>query len=64
MLPGKRLCAGETFARHTMFLIVSALIQNFTVKGASGKPLPSEEPDMPGIIMTKEDFWLKFEPRA
>jgi len=27
-----------------MFLIVSGLIQNFTVKGAPGKPLPSEEP--------------------
>jgi hypothetical protein len=47
-----------------MFLIESALIQNFTVKQAPGKPLPSEEPDMPGIIITKKDFWLKFEPRA
>ena len=64
MLPGKRLCAGETYARHTMFLIVSTLIQNFTVKLAPGKPLPSEEPDMPGIIVTKKEFWLKFEPRA
>jgi len=64
MLPGKRLCAGETYARHTMFLILSTLIQNFTVKRAPGKPLPSEEPDMPGIIVTKKDFWLKFEPRA
>jgi len=61
---GKRLCAGETFARQTMFLILSALIQNFTVKGAPGKPLPSEEPDMPGIIVTKKDVWLQFEPRV
>ena len=64
MLPGKRLCAGETFARQTMFVILSALIQNFTVKGAPGKPLPSEEPDMPGIIVTKKDMWLQFEARA
>jgi len=61
---GKRLCAGETFARQTMFLIVSALIQNFTLKGTPGKPLPSEEPDMPGIIVTKKDMWLQFESRA
>ena len=64
MLPGKRLCAGETFSRQTMFLILSALTQNFTVKGAPGKPLPSEEPDMPGFIVTKKDVWLQFEPRA
>jgi len=61
---GKRLCAGETFARQTMFLIVSNLIQNFTVKAAPGKPLPSEEPDMPGFLVTKKDIWLQFEPRA
>jgi hypothetical protein len=35
--PGKRLCAGKTFARHVMFLILSALLQNFTVKGAPWK---------------------------
>jgi hypothetical protein len=47
-----------------MFLILSALIQNFTIKGAPGKPLPSEEPDMYGIIITKKDMWVQFEPRA
>jgi hypothetical protein len=47
-----------------MFLILSALIQNFNIKGAPGKPLPSEEPDMPGIIVTKKDMWIQFEPRA
>jgi hypothetical protein len=46
-----------------MFLILSALIQNFNVKGAPGKPLPSEEPDMYGFIVTKKDMWLQFEPR-
>jgi len=61
---GKRLCAGETFARQTNFLILSALIQNFTVKTAPGKPMPSEEPDMPGILVTKKEMWLQFEPRA
>jgi hypothetical protein len=47
-----------------MFLIVSALLQNFTVKRAPGKPLPSMEPDLPGVIITKKDMWMKFEPRA
>jgi hypothetical protein len=47
-----------------MFLILSALIQNFIVKGAPGKPLPSEEPDMYVIIVTKKDMWVQFEPRA
>jgi hypothetical protein len=63
-LPGKRLCAGETFARHFMFLILSALLQNFTVKGAPGKPKPSTDPDLPGVIVTKKDMWVRFEPRT
>ncbi|XP_021941664.1 probable cytochrome P450 304a1 [Zootermopsis nevadensis] len=61
---GKRLCAGETFARQFIFLILSALLQNFTVKGAQGKPLPSTDPDLPGIIVTKKDMWIRFEPRS
>ena len=64
MLPGKHLCPGETLACQTMFVILAALIQEFTVKLAPGKPLPSEEPDVPGIIVTKKDMWLQFEPRA
>jgi cytochrome P450 len=64
MLPGKRLCAGETFARHILFLMVSALLQNFTVKAAVGKPLPTTEPDLPGIVTTKKNTWIQFEPRA
>ncbi|XP_069682422.1 probable cytochrome P450 304a1 [Periplaneta americana] len=60
---GKRLCAGETYSRHFMFLTLSALMQNFTVKGVPGKPLPTMEPDRPGIIVTKNDFWVRFEPR-
>jgi hypothetical protein len=64
MLPGKRLCAGETFARHMIFQILTAVLQNFTVKGAPGKPLPSIEPDFPGVIISKKKVWLRFEPRA
>jgi hypothetical protein len=46
-----------------MFQILTALMQNFTVKGAPGKPLPSTEPDIPGFIVAKKDMWLRFEPR-
>ncbi|KDR03602.1 putative cytochrome P450 304a1 [Zootermopsis nevadensis] len=62
--PGKRLCTGETFSRQFIFLILSALLQNFTVKGAQGKPLPTTDPDLPGIIVTKKDMWIRFEPRS
>jgi hypothetical protein len=47
-----------------IFQILSAVLQNFTVKVAPGKPLPSVKPDMPGIIVTKKDMWLQFEPRT
>jgi hypothetical protein len=47
-----------------MFLILSALLQNFTVKGAPGKPLPSTDPDLPGVIVTKRGMWMRFESRS
>lgn len=60
---GKRLCAGETFARNSMFLLVTAIMQNFVIKAPEGKPLPRIEDIDVGIIACSRDFWLKFEPR-
>lgn len=31
IVAGKRVCAGETFARQNMFVIFAAILQNFTV---------------------------------
>lgn len=59
---GRRLCAGETFARNTMFLCIAALLQNFNLK-----PMGDELPDLnaTGVGLTRmpNDFWMKFEAR-
>ncbi|XP_059610795.1 probable cytochrome P450 304a1 [Phlebotomus argentipes] len=60
---GKRLCAGETFARNTLFLMVSALAQNFNIKQAPGEKLPDLSKNFTGIITMAPKYWLKFEPR-
>ncbi|XP_047100351.1 probable cytochrome P450 304a1 [Schistocerca piceifrons] len=57
---GKRLCAGETFARQNLFLTFSTLMQNFSIK-SDGVPLPDS--NIPGIIETAPAFWAQFEPR-
>ncbi|XP_049815469.1 probable cytochrome P450 304a1 [Schistocerca nitens] len=57
---GKRLCAGETFARQNLFLTFSTLLQNFSVK-PDGLPLPDS--NIPGIIETAPAFWARFVPR-
>lgn len=62
---GKRLCAGETFARNIMFLFLATVLQNFTVKVPEGQKMshPALE-DLPsGIVKTPADCWLKFESR-
>ncbi|XP_013200171.2 uncharacterized protein LOC106142814 [Amyelois transitella] len=59
---GRRLCAGETFARNTMFCIVSSIMQSFRVERAPGTgPLPA--PRIQGIITTIPDFWVKLTLR-
>lgn len=60
---GKRLCAGETFARNTMFLVVTALVQNFSLKQRPFDKKPDLGTRQTGVIITPEDFWVKFEPR-
>ncbi|GLV43687.1 Cytochrome P450 304a1 [Carabus blaptoides fortunei] len=56
---GKRLCAGETFARNALFLIVTALYQNFIFKVPVGAKLPSLKNKIPGISNTPKDLcWV------
>ncbi|KAG5669890.1 hypothetical protein PVAND_000181 [Polypedilum vanderplanki] len=59
---GRRLCAGETFARNTMFLLFASLLQNFNVKPANGV-LPKLDDDDCGLVRIPKDFWIKLESR-
>lgn len=60
---GKRLCAGETFARNMLFLLTAGLFQNFSVAVPDGGAIPNIDQNATGIIKTTPDFWVKFVPR-
>ncbi|CAO1420739.1 unnamed protein product [Diamesa serratosioi] len=61
---GKRLCAGETFARNTMFMCITALLQNFTPKLPENVNLQDllEQTDC-GLARLPKDFWIILETR-
>ncbi|XP_023302400.2 probable cytochrome P450 304a1 [Lucilia cuprina] len=60
---GKRLCAGETFARNMLFLMTTAMCQNFSfVLGPSDK-LPDLSTNLSGLITSPKDFWVQLEER-
>lgn len=61
---GRRLCAGETFARNTMFMCITALLQNFTPKLPENINLQDllQETDC-GLVRMPKDFWIKLETR-
>lgn len=59
---GRRLCAAETFSRNTMFLCVTALLQNFNLKPL-GNILPDLNDNYCGLIRAPKDFWVHFEAR-
>lgn len=60
---GKRLCAGETFARNTLFLFISAFFQNFNISLPAGEPFPSRDRNGTGLITYTPEFWIKVTPR-
>ncbi|XP_063222973.1 probable cytochrome P450 304a1 [Bacillus rossius redtenbacheri] len=62
---GKRVCVGETFARHHVFLFLAALLQNCSFAGPPpGCTLPCPERDViPGLTVTPPDFQLRVSMR-
>ncbi|GAB0087452.1 Cytochrome P450 [Sergentomyia squamirostris] len=60
---GKRLCAGETFARNTMFLMIAALAQNFNFNIPPGDNPPDLSKNYTGIITLTPNFWVQFQSR-
>lgn len=60
---GKRLCAGETFARNTLFLFTAAFLQAFSVRMPDDKkPYAFSENDT-GLIRTTPDHWIQVTSR-
>jgi cytochrome P450 len=62
---GRRLCAGETFSRNTMFLCLTAILQNFNLKPslAQNGKFPGLNETGCGLARTPNDFWLRLEAR-
>nr|UZE89832.1 cytochrome P450 CYP304W1 [Chrysoperla zastrowi sillemi] len=60
---GRRVCAGETFARNTMFLIYTGLLQNYKLTVPEGHPLPDLNDRLNGLVISPKDFWVKCIPR-
>ncbi|CAG9134364.1 unnamed protein product [Plutella xylostella] len=60
---GRRLCAGETYARQSMFQVFAAFMQAFHVSAADGWTR-QQAPRLPGIITSIPDFWVRVTPRV
>ncbi|KAG7307930.1 hypothetical protein JYU34_006546 [Plutella xylostella] len=60
---GRRLCAGETYARQSMFQVFAAFMQAFHVSAADGWT-PRPAPRLPGIITSIPDYWVRVTPRV
>ena len=59
---GKRICAGETFARFILFAHFAALMQNFNFEFVKGQPTSLED-SLSGLITTPRDTWIRVVAR-
>lgn len=60
---GKRVCAGETFAKNTLFLVLAGILQNFDIAVPENSKIPSPDETRTGFIRVAPEFRLKFLPR-
>lgn len=60
---GRRLCAGETFARNMLFLSATAILQAFTIRMPEGKKPMKFSENMTGLIRTPKDHWIELTAR-
>lgn len=60
---GKRLCAGETFARNSLFLVATALMQNFNIVKSECDRIPDPKETHTGFARVIPTFWVKLVPR-
>ncbi|PNF22710.1 putative cytochrome P450 304a1 [Cryptotermes secundus] len=60
---GKRLCAGETFGRQNMWLILTGLLQNFTLAVPKGQK-PPDLHTVNGFHQTSPEVWFQPLPRT
>lgn len=60
---GKRVCAGETFARNTLFVMVAGFFQNFNIALAKDEPFPALNRNKTGLIAYTPEFWVRATPR-
>lgn len=60
---GARLCAGETFARNTFFLVATALLQNFNISLSAPNQKIDLEKNRTGFIRYVPPTWVKVSQR-
>lgn len=60
---GKRLCAGETHGRNLLFLVITAILQNFDISVPDVSMLPRETDFHTGVISFSPNYLIKFDAR-
>lgn len=60
---GKRLCAGETFARNTLFLFMAAFFQAFSVRMPDGVKPHRFDQNRTALIRNPPDYWVQVTVR-
>jgi len=60
---GKRLCAGETFARNMLFLMTATMCQQFDFVLGPNDRLPDLSQNLNGLIISPPDFWVQLKDR-
>ncbi|XP_034936051.1 probable cytochrome P450 304a1 [Chelonus insularis] len=59
---GRRVCAGETFARFVIFIIFASLMQHFNFELVEGEPTGLND-KLSGLIVQPKNTWIRCKRR-
>ena len=61
---GARMCIGESLAMHRLFLVVSTLVQRFSIEADHAKPLVPCDPEsfIMGAVLTPQPYTVRMVP--
>ena len=61
---GKRVCMGENLAKAELWIFLTSILQQFSIKLPKNHPIPNPQDDIAGLTRSPQPFYVNIESRC